>query len=258
MTKISVFIDTVLTAVALFFLGVLIAGYFTSNGVTTVLSSLVFALTVTFFTGRFAEKRRAPAKKKDKLLALMNKFVFSPPQYAYDFVLHALEKKGAVREENGFICTHDTAFFVRFTGDAIGRAELATCYAQAAQLPVKKLVIFTSYGALPEADETARVLTAPTTEIWDFAKAYDLFVYLGCPPTETLALKLAKKRFGAAFAGALRRANARKYLLSALVMLLFARFMPYAVFYAVLSAVSLTLAVLCRLRITERLRAKKT
>ena len=57
--------------------------------------------------------------------------------------------------------------------------------------------------------------------------------------------------------GALARENARKYLFSAVITLLFARFMPYSVFYVVIASVSLTLALLSRLNITEKLKAKK-
>ena len=39
--------------------------------------------------------------------------------------------------------------------------------------------------------------------------------------------------------------------------MLFARFMPYSVFYVVIASVSLTLALLSRLNITEKLKAKK-
>lgn len=257
MKKPSVIIDTALTLAALFFLGCIVMGYFTRNTGSILCAAAVFSLTVTFFTGRLTEKRHMPQKKKRKLDDLMNKFVFSPHDYAYRFTLDALTDKCAVKEENGLILAGGTAFCVRLTGEKVSTAVLAERYAAATQLRAKRLVILSAYGAEQDALETAKLLSAPTAEIWDFCKVYAFFVYLKHPPTETLRLKpTRKKKFGAVFSIALRRENARRYLFSAIVTLLFARFLPYSVFYVVIAAISLVLAILCRLRIAERLSSK--
>lgn len=255
MKKPSEIIDTVLTLIALFMFATIVCGYFTRNGTVTVAFSVVFAVCVTFFIGLFSQKRKAPAIKKKKLTDIMNKFVFSPQNYSSEFILNAIRKKHDTEENNGFIIAGKTAFCPKFTGEEISNAELARLYGAAAELGVKRLVIMSSHGADAKAAENLPLLCEPSAEIWDFAEVYDFLCAVGCEPTQTMKIKPRKKRFGAVFATALKRENARRYLFSAIVMLVSARFMPYAPLYIVFSSLSVVLAMLCLLRIPERFTA---
>lgn len=252
MKKLSYYLDIVLTLLAFFLLCSVILGYFTHSTSVIVISSLTLSFAATFFTSRISDKRRAPNKRKRKLNDIMNKFLFSPPDYAYEFVLKAVKTKREPREESGFIIAGKTAFCVCITPAKTDTAYLADRYAAAAKLGLKRLVLLTALGAQPDAVNTARLLSMPTVEIWDFEKVYDFLSRLHCAPTETLKLETSKRKFGEAFKGALKRENARKYLFASIVTLLFARFMPYSALYVGLSSISATLAVLCMLRVTER------
>lgn len=258
MKKPSVIIDTVLTFAAIFLLCAVVAGYFTSDKAYTVPAALIAALAVTFFTSRLSAKRRLPKKRKRKLGELLNKFIFSTPAYAYDHVLDAIKSKHAVAEQNGFIVSGGTAFYVKIDPEKIGFSTLAERYSAAAEIKAERLVILSAYGADTQTAETARLLSAPKTEIWDFEQVYRLLAHLGHAPTETLVLTRPRKKLGAAIRGALSRENARGYLFTAIVTLLFARFMPYSVLYVAVSAVAVTLSVLCRLRVAERIASKRT
>ncbi len=257
MKKISTVIDTVLTVAALFLLCSVIAGYFTRKTSVIILSSLTAAVALAFFTGRLAEKRKAPKVKKRKLGELMNKFLFSPPEYAQAFTVRAISNRAIPSEKNGFVFAGKTAFSVRLVPEKIGAATLAERYSAAAKLGAKKLVILSAYGAETDAAETASLLSEPTAEIWDFEKVYDFFSKLGCAPTETMKLEPKKRKFGELAAGALKKQNARKFLFSAIVLLLWARFVPYSGLYVIIASISVVLAAFCRFRPYERKRKVK-
>lgn len=257
MKKFSTVIDTLLTAAALFLLCSVIAGYFTRKTSAILLSSLTAAVALTFFTGRLAERRKAPSVKKRKLRELMNKLLFSPPEYAQAFTVRAISNRAIPSEKNGFVLAGKTAFAVRLVPEKIGAATLAERYSAAAKLGARKLVILSAYGAESDAAETARLLAEPTAEIWDFEKVYDFFERLGCAPTETMKLEPQKRKFGALAAGALKKENARKFLFSSIVLLLWARFVPYSALYVIIASISVVVAIFCRFKPNERKRKAK-
>lgn len=257
MKKVTALFDTVLTFVALFVLACIVAGYFLHATVAVVATALTLSLTVLFFTGRHSVRRAAKQADKKTTEEKRNKFLFSPPSYAFDFAMRAVTRKcPAARERDGLIVAAKTAFCVCLTPDRVRTAFLAERYATAAALAVKRLVFLSAYGAEADAEDTASRLTDPATEIWDWDKTCDFFTKLGCPPTETLALPKRKRR-GKILSEALSRAHARKYLFAALVTLLFARFLPYSVLYVTIAAVSLTLSLVCRFDVATRLRNKR-
>ena len=255
MKKVTTVFDTVLTFVALFLLGSVIAGYFLHSAVLA--TSLTFTFAVLFFTGRLSLRRNKRKEDRRRLNDLRNKFLFSPPDYAFDHVWRAVEKKCTPQQTNGFIMGGKTAFYVCLTPDKVSSSLLAERYASAVQAGAKRLVFLSAYGGQDEALDTAKRLTQPDVEIWDWEKVYDFLASLGYPPAETLPLPAAPKQRARLLSGALKRENARRYLFTAIVTLLFARFMPYAVFYVAIAAVSLALAILCRIDITRRVKTRK-
>jgi len=257
MKKTSVIIDAFLTFAATFLLAAAVIGYFARDTLAVTISAAIVALAATFFTGKLSAHRARPKKLRQKQKEILNKFLFSMPDYAYDFTLNAIRRKREPIERDGLTIARKTAFSVKLTPQKISCAELASVYAAAAKNECSRLVILSAYGAQADAAEFCGLLGTPAAEIWDFAKVYDFYSHLGCAPTESLKLASGKKKFGAVLSGALARENARRYLFSAVITLLFARFMPYSVFYVVIASVSLTLALLSRLNITEKLKAKK-
>lgn len=256
MKKPSVIIDTLLTFAAAFLLGATLCGYFSRNTAVILCGALVFALAVTFFSAKLSDKRKLPAKRKKKLNEILDKFIFSLPEYAYDFALETIRRKCNPKEINGLIIANSTAFSVRITPEKINCATLACDYANAAKAGAKRLVIMSAYGADASAATTGDLLSSPKTEIWEFEKVYDFFTRLGNRPTQTLVLAPRKKKIGAVFKNALSRVNARKYLFTAIVILFFARFMPYSVFYVAIASVSFTLALLSRFEIVSKIQSK--
>lgn len=93
MKKLSYIIDTVITLAALFVLGAVTAGYFLRDAVMITTFAAVFALATTYFTGITSRRVRKKSQKAKNIEAIMNKFVFSPDSYAYDFTLAAISKK---------------------------------------------------------------------------------------------------------------------------------------------------------------------
>lgn len=239
--------DSVLSFCVLLLFFFIAVRYFVPSVVSAAALALTFTLCTLFFTGKWAEKKRAPRVRKQKLTELCNKFLFSPPDYALDYVYNALCTKGTPRQENGLLVLGQTAFCVCLTPDKVRTAFLAERFAAAGALPVRRLVFLSAYGADEEAAQTAPCLHDPCVEIWAWEKVYDFFCYLHCPPTQTLPLVKDKSR-PRYLRHALRRENARHYLIAAVVTLLFARFMPYAVLYVVIAALCLTLSVACRCR----------
>ncbi len=256
MKKLSSVLDTALTLAALFLLGAILIGYFAPR-TTALFFALIFALTATYFTSLWTQKRQKPKAHKQKLEGIRNKFLFSPAEYAQSFVREALCKKDDVQETDGLLLVGKTAFSVHLIPEKVNARTLADRYAAATRLHVKRLVLLSAYGGEKDAVSTAMLLSQPKVEILDFERTYALLSYLGCPPTETLRLQPAKKRLRSVAAGALRKKNARKYLTVAILTLLFARFTPYGILYIAVSATALVLALLCRIDIVGRI-AKKT
>lgn len=257
MKKVATVFDTVLTFIALFLLGSVVAGYFLRSAAAVLTTALTFTLAVLFFTGRLSLRRKRRKESKRRLNDLCNKFLFSPPAYAFDHVWRAVEKKCTPQRKNGLIMGGATAFHVCLTPDKVSASLLAERYASAVQAGAKRLVFLSAFGAQDDVLDTAKRLCSPTVEIWDWEKVYDFLLRLGCPPTETLPLPAAPKQKIRFFDAALKRENARRYLFTAIITLLFARFMPFAVFYVAVAAVSLSLAILCRIDITQRAKNKK-
>ena len=159
-------------------------------------------------------------------------------------------------EEGGVLTLLGTAFYPCFLPEPLEAVQIAEGYGRAAKTGAKRLVVLPAYGAVTAAATLAARLQNPQTEVWDFAKSYAFFCFLGMPPKETLPLKSNKTRF--TLKGAVARPKARKYAFTALVLLFFARFAPFAPLYAVTAALCLTLALLCLfLSRTPRKRRKK-
>ena len=255
MKKLSNIIDTVITLGALAVLGAVTAGYFLRDRVMIFTFAAVFSLATTYFTGITSRRVRVKSQKAKDMEAVMNKFVFSPESYAYDFTLSAISRRCTPEEKNGFILTPSAAFKPHFTPDKVSAAELSKLYAAALETGAKRMVVLSSFGASDDALKYIPMLTSPKVEIWDFNKAYDFFSHLGCTPSDKLEVKKEKKSFRGFAAGALKRENARRYLFTAVVTLVFARFLPHPALYIFVSALTLVLALLCRLRIAERLTA---
>lgn len=245
MKKPSALIDTVLTFAALFLLCAVVVGYFSRKTSVVLLTAFPIALGITFFAGLLAGKRRAPKARRKQLENLRNKFLFSPPEYAFSFVRETLAHKGEPTEKDGLLLCGATAFCVCLTAEKISLAQLANRYAAAHAAGARKLVFLSAYGAEADAESTAPQLQSPEVQIFDWESTYRFFVALKHPPTETFRLSSPRKTRG--ITGALKRENSRKYLFAAIVLLFGARFMPYAPLYAVFAALCIVLAVLCRL-----------
>lgn len=241
MKKSAVLFDTLFTFAAVFFAALFISDWFLRDA-----RVLPFAVTTALFVSFFVLRmhRKKPLRKSpERLDALLNKFVFSPPDYALSFTKDALGSKGTAREENGLLQVGKAAFYPCFVPEPLSTVRVAEGYARAAKSGAQRLVILSAYGATPDADTLASRLQDPQTEIWDFAKVYSFFCHLGHPPTETLRLKSRKKRF--AIKDAVTKPKAIKYVFTAGVLLFFARFAPFAPLYAVTAAVCFTLALVC-------------
>ncbi|MDE7396036.1 MAG: hypothetical protein K2M95_07985 [Clostridiales bacterium] len=237
----AVLFDTLFTFAAVFFAALFISDWFLRDA-----RVFPFAVTAALFVSYFVLRRhrKKPLRKApDTLDALLNKFVFSPPEYALSFSRKALERKGTVQRKNKLLRVGTTAFYPCFLPEPLTAANVTEGYARAVKLGAKRLVILSAYGAASETAALAARLQDPQTEVWDFARVYAFFCYLGHPPTQTLRLKSQKKRF--ALKDAVARPKAIKYVFTATVLLFFARFAPFAPLYAVTAAVCFTLALVC-------------
>ena len=239
MKKSVVLFDTLFTFAAVFFAALFISDWFLRDA-RVFPFAVIAALFVSFFVLRKHRKKVTPPRELD---ALLNKFVFSPKNYAMVFTRNALMRKGTPRRKNGVLTVGVTSFYPCFLPEKLGTAQIADGYARAAKEGSKRLVILSAYGANPEATQLAVRLQDPQTEVWDFAKVYAFFCYLGHPPTQTLRLKTKKQRF--VLKDAVAKPKAVKYVFTAVVLLFFARFAPFAPLYAVTAAVCFTLALVC-------------
>ena len=253
MKKSAATFDTLFTLAAAFLAALFLGDYFLRDA-----RVFPFAATAALFAaflvkrGHAAKTRKAPRD----LEAIINKFVFSPQSYAFDFTKEALRRKGEPQEEEGVLTLHGTAFYPCFLPEPLEAAHIAEGYGRAAKTGAKRLVVLSAHGAAATAAALAARLQDPQTEVWDFAKSYAFFCFLGVPPKETLALKSNKTRF--TLKSAVARPKAAKYAFTALVLLFFARFAPFAPLYAVTAALCFTLALLCLfLSRTPRKKRKK-
>ena len=255
MKKLSYIIDTVITLIALFVLGAVTAGYFLRDTVMITTFATVFSLATTYFTGITSDRARKKSQKAQDIDAIRNKFVFSKGDYGYDITLKAISNRCTPIQKDGFILTPAAAFKPYFTPDKVSAQELSKLYSAAIGTGAKKLVVLSSYGASSDAMKYLPMLEAPKVEIWDFNKTYDFFSCLRSAPTEKLEARKDKKSFKRFALVALKRENSRRYLFTAVVTLIFARFLPHPALYIFVSALTLVLALLCRLKVADRLTA---
>ena len=148
MKKPSVVLDTVLSFAATFLLCAVITGYFTRDTLTVTVTALTVTLAVTFFLTRILRKKRAPARQRRKLQELCNKFLFSPPEYAFAFTKKALGTRCTPVEHNGLLLTNAAAFCVCLTPAKITVAFLAEKYGAAAVKKKKRLVFLSAFATL--------------------------------------------------------------------------------------------------------------
>lgn len=247
MKKISAFLDTVLTFAALALFCAVTVGYFTRKTTIIILCSVTVAAAVTYIIRILIRRHDAPKALRRKRSEILNGFMFNKSNYAYDFALNAISKKCSPEQTNGLISSGKTAFKVLMIPEKISAADLAFAYSAASDINAEKLVIMSAYGAAEDAQTVADLLSEPSVEIWDFDKVYDFFASLGCEPTETLKLQPKKKEFSQVLWGAINRRNAKRYLFGAIVLLLWARFIPYSVAYVCVASVCITLALVCLL-----------
>ena len=231
--------DTLFTFAAAFLAALFLGDYFLRD-----MRVFPFAATAALFAAFFVRRgHRAKKRKTVNLEELANKFVFSPKPYALSFTKAALSNRGDPQEEDGVLTLAGTAFYPCFLPEPLTPAHIAEGYGRAAKSGAERLVFLTANGAAQSAAVLAARLQSPQTEIWDFARVYAFFRYLKAPPKETLALKSNKTRF--TLKSTVARPKALKYAFTALVLLFFARFAPFAPLYAVTAAFCFTLALLC-------------
>jgi len=250
--KVALTIDRILLFIVSAFFGIVVAGYFSRNTAVILLSGLLSAFCITALCTIFGQKKRDKNIERE-VGEVMMQFFLKGKAFAFETVLEALKTRYAVTIEKGFIVANRTAVAVRLLPEPLKFAELCRLYA--ARLDgVKRLLILTARGADNESKQVAGRLPDCKVTILNGEKVYRLLQSLEQLPAITIKLLDKKRNWKGFFVNALKPKNARRYLFVALLLLFSSIFMPASIFYLVVAAVCLALAILCRVDVVKRVK----
>ncbi|MCL2375217.1 MAG: hypothetical protein FWC82_01670 [Firmicutes bacterium] len=250
--KVALTIDRILLFIVSAFFGIAVAGYFSRNTAVILLSGLLSAFCITALCAIFGQKKR-DKNIEQKVQEVMMQFFLKGRAFAFETVLEALKTRYAVNIEKGFIIANRTAVAVKLLPEPLKFTELCRLYATRPN-EIKRLLILTARGADNESKQVMGRLPDCKVTVLGGEKVYRLLQSLEQLPAVSIKLIEKKRDWKGFFVRALEPKNARRYLFVALLLLFSSIFMPASIFYLVVAAVCLALAILCRVDVVKRVR----
>ncbi len=250
---ISKFIDTLITFLTAAFFTMAVAGYFMGDTAAIIAAAVAGGLAMTALLSLSQAKKQ---KKTDpQIRETMNQFIFGGEDFALGHFFNALCKRYKPVSHNGFLMVRATAVFVKIRLNKLSASDTAIFYGLARAQNAKRLLILTAAGA--DKDCAALIKTLPDIKITvlNEEKVFSLLKALGAIPPVLIKLNKPKKAPLKDFAlGALEPDRSRGYFYISFILIVSSLFMRHGIYYLCVSALCLTLGVLCRLDIKQKLR----
>ncbi len=238
--KINEIFDCVLSFIAVTLLSIVILGYFTS-GFTLVAVSVIIglcALALYFYSYRKHSKLKNREINESEV---MRTLAFMGIDGATNYIKNALKKRYKVREEDGFFVCEKVSVYCFIRPRKLTVSDFADAYGTLCKAhKSNKKSILCAYGAEPDAIISANEYGVSLLGASDVFK---LLSFVDALPT----LKQKRKRKKFVITSIFNRKFARRYFLTATVLLLFATIAPYAVYYVAVACLLISLGFVCLL-----------
>lgn len=235
--------DSLLSKLLLFFLGLVLGGYYCPSFSLAVLFGAVFSLCLSGVYLSFVglnEKKSAPSNEKYRSF-----FYELSRDERLAFFRSAIEKRRTVTDYDGFFVVSEYALFCALRYAPLSPDEVVECAAKAKRTGAKSAVIL-CFEADARCDEAAS-LQAVKTRVLKEKEAIKLIRALGLD--ERIPKLCVKRRhMHTLLSAALSRSRARGYFFGALIMLSLSGITAFSHFYLFFGCALLALALVSRLK----------
>lgn len=247
-------IDNILTFLTATFFAVAVAGYFSRDYKVIIAAALTSAVCITALTDILREKRKP--LENPKIKEVLTQFIYNDENFAFEHICAALGKKFTVEKRDKFILVNGvTAVFVRLKPNKISGSAISYIYGDARNV-AKKIVILSVDGADPDCLRIAEALPDPKIFVFDGEKTFRLLEFLEALPETEIVLKRKKSSVAEFFRACISPPRARRYLFVSLILILSSFFMPRSIYYVTFAAICITLGILSKINVVEKLSKK--
>jgi len=250
----AVIFDRVLLFIVAGFFAIAIAGYFTRDLFTILVTGITSALCVSALLSLRASKKKSNIDKK-ALTEMMQQFYFKDEQFALDSTLTALSNRYKYTKiERGFVITNKLAIYPHLKPKTFRMIDFCEVFKK---LPsdIKKLVVLCS---LPPHIETKNIINGielgVTVILATPEQSYRLFRRLNSLPKTEYKRKKSKQGIKSFVSLMFMPRTARRYLLTALLLIGSSFIMPASIYFIIVGALCLVFAILAKLDIAQRFR----
>jgi len=254
LTKVSPVIDKLLLFLVSVFFAIAVAGYFIRDTLLIALVAITSALSVTALVGLYKDKKNKGTKQKEIELSLLQ-FYFKTKDFALDALCNALSRRYKCKIYGEFIIINDIAIYPYLKPKALDLETFCSVFSKL--LPSsKRLVVVTSKGKHPGLSKDIDMINLPfEVTFLSGEQTYTLLERLKGLPKIEYELKPARRTAKEFFKGALSPKVARRYLLTALLLIASSFFMPTSIYFMLFGAICLLLAVLSKINILDKVKS---
>ena len=253
-SRISTSIDRVLSFFVTAFLGIAVAGFFVRDTATIIMVGATSALCITALIGLRGHKKTGVDNKLIK--QTMTQFYLKSDAFSFDAVLQALKSRYKTANTDGeYILVNHIAVYPYLKPKQLSVEQFCTIFKTAPE-GIKRLVILTANGITNETQRFIAGLTLkPFIATTKPEQTYKLLKRLGHLPHIEFKPKPARRSIRVFAAQALSPPAARRYLMTALILIGSSFFMPASIYFLVVGSICVVLSILAALDVGGKFNA---
>ena len=248
--RVSGVVDRALLFLVMVFFSIAIAGYFSRDSFIIIVAGITAALSITALIGFKKNKKAGIAANSVK--EVMLQFYLNPKAFTQDTIFNALASRYTVTKSDDFIMVKRVAIYPYLYPKSLNFVDFCQIFSTRPK-SANRLILLTARGQESEVKEAIAALDLKINiDILHADEVYTLLEKLnGLPPIQYTAVK-KRRGISTFFTAALQPINAKRYLLTAALLIGSSFFMPSSIHYIIIAAICITLAVLCKtLKITN-------
>ncbi len=245
-SNIAGFTDRIFITAALWLFCVYIFGYF----MTDIFLKLTVSTAATLLILLLLKNKRSP-----KDYSALKEYRYLSHDEQNGLITKGLSSRHEVEISQNFIRVNQVALIQRLNYEKVTLTDVIEGSAQAVKAGLKKLLFLAPGGHTVGADEAAdrckiKVVFLDEDKTYELLRAFDALPQKPAPKKKSSRLSAFLKR-------ALDKARIKGYCLTAGLMLIMAYFNGFSVYYVIIAAICVSLAVLCGANAVRLLEGKK-
>jgi len=249
--RISYFADKMLLFVVTAFFGIAIAGYFSRHTPTILLVGLTTALSVVSLI-KLNQARKKSAIVSKNLKEVLLQFYLAPQDVNRSAIAEALSSRYTVENSGDYMLINGTAVYTYLNPAPLKFDEFCSIYAHRPHW-AKKLIFLTAAGLTPETSRSVAAIALPTpVTFFSPEQLYILLQQLDALPQIVIPFKKNQRSLKEFLSHALSPRIARRYLLTALLLIGSSFFMPSSIYFMIIGSACIVLAILAKMDIAAR------